>query len=258
MSINEIRAKIQQHMQQKQQALYLILDIDGTLCDFQNNPEQCHIRPEIIYSLKQLLCVPGLQLCLLTGRAYASAKRLCSDLKIPICSEHGLEQYTADGQCIRRYQQSGDYSLLISNVEQLHQHYPHLRIEHKQHGVALHFREHPELVDLVQKFVSTQLQQCRGYIEKRGNHVVEIAPEQANKGHSIRYLLAEHSHVAAVYIGDDITDEDAFQALNELDGISIKVGTGNTAAQYRLDNIDQVALLLKGLVDMYSSAELHA
>lgn len=245
MEKDEIMNAILKPLQQDADAGYLILDIDGTLCDFQNDPELCQIRPEIKDSLRQLLRQPELALYLLTGRSYISAKALVADLDIGICSEHGLEHYAADGQCLRSYDSPATYQSLLAEVQLFQQQYPELRIEHKRHSVALHFREHPDLAQVVQSFVSAQLQQLRGYIKKKGNHVIEIAPRQSNKGECIQALVAEQEQPYVIYIGDDVTDEDAFKVVNQMRGLSIKVGAGQTAAHYRLQDIDQVSAVLQ-------------
>ena len=50
-----------------------------------------------------------------------------------------------------------------------------------------------------------------------------------------------------VMIGDDTTDEDAFRAANRLDGLTVKVGAGDTVAQYRLASVEAVHKYLKEL-----------
>jgi trehalose 6-phosphate phosphatase len=73
--------------------------------------------------------------------------------------------------------------------------------------------------------------------------VFEIAPRGHNKGQAIREML-EHepfAHRNPVFVGDDVTDEDGFRSVNDMQGISIRVGhSGNTAASCVLDDVAAV------------------
>jgi trehalose 6-phosphate phosphatase len=62
--------------------------------------------------------------------------------------------------------------------------------------------------------------------------VLELAPRDHHKGEAIREML-QHEPFAGrrpIFIGDDVTDEDGFQVVNELGGVSIRVGTGAATA----------------------------
>ena len=76
-----------------------------------------------------------------------------------------------------------------------------------------------------------------------GKKVLEIAPRDHHKGEAIREMLQHppfHGR-RPVFIGDDVTDEDGFRIVNDLGGLSIRVGQGNeTAARYALGNVDDV------------------
>jgi trehalose 6-phosphate phosphatase len=77
----------------------------------------------------------------------------------------------------------------------------------------------------------------RGIQIKRGKMVFEAKPALADKGTAILDFLKEtpFSGRRPFFAGDDVTDEDAFAAVNKLDGITVKIGPGATIAQYRAD-----------------------
>jgi trehalose 6-phosphate phosphatase len=60
-----------------------------------------------------------------------------------------------------------------------------------------------------------------------------------------------------VFIGDDLTDEAGFTVVNELGGVSIKVGTGPTEAMQRLASVEAVAVWLDGLQSTLSEPQQH-
>ena len=79
----------------------------------------------------------------------------------------------------------------------------------------------------------------------------EAKPQDANKGHALARMMHEAPFAGRrpVMIGDDTTDEDAFRAANRLDGLTVKVGAGDTVARHRLENVDAVHAYLKELAD---------
>lgn len=77
-----------------------------------------------------------------------------------------------------------------------------------------------------------------------GKKVVEVRPRGIHKGVAVRRLADAHPGRTPLYLGDDVTDEDAFDALSE-DGITVKVGEGETRARYRLDDVEDVVAYLK-------------
>ena len=72
--------------------------------------------------------------------------------------------------------------------------------------------------------------------------VIELKPDDANKGKALRAMCAKplFEGRVPVMVGDDTTDEDAMQAAAELGGYGIKVGDGASCAAYRLDTPDSV------------------
>ena len=63
----------------------------------------------------------------------------------------------------------------------------------------------------------------------------------------MRRIAAEHPDHTPVYLGDDVTDEDAFAAL-DAPAVTVKVGAGETRARYRLPDVDAVVAYLAGFL----------
>jgi trehalose 6-phosphate phosphatase len=76
-----------------------------------------------------------------------------------------------------------------------------------------------------------------------------MAMTDADKGSALRRLRAELGSAGAVYLGDDVTDEDGFRALGP-DDVAVKVGEGPTDARYRVPDLAGALALLNRLADL--------
>jgi trehalose 6-phosphate phosphatase len=83
-----------------------------------------------------------------------------------------------------------------------------------------------------------------------GKKVVELRPEGLTKGTAVRRIADEHPDRTPVYLGDDTTDEDAFEALHDLDrdALTIRIGAEETRADHRLADPDAVVAYLRRYV----------
>ncbi|MCU0188852.1 trehalose-phosphatase, partial [Citrobacter freundii] len=114
--------------------------------------------------------------------------------------------------------------------------YPELLIEDKEYSIALHYRENPNLeshaINIMQK-IKTDYPQLK---INKGKFVIELIPNQADKGKAIQTILnhLNLSSVLPIFIGDDLTDESGFIFINQQSGLTIKVGFGERQAKYRL------------------------
>lgn len=243
--------------------LLLLLDIDGTLSEFHPDPQQSFISSENLAILAQLQ--NHLPVWLVTGRSVADARRLTTPLKLPVIGSHGLQcDNLIDG-----------YSLVDIDLAQLQQinqsvvnatgDHPHWRIEQKPFGVALHFREHPELAASALTIMQAIGHDFNDWQLKAGKYVYELLPQGVDKGSAINHVLKHyHLHCRPIFIGDDVTDEAGFIAVqsygdtpnkkgSDIKGIGIKVGYEPTHAHYYVSDVSAVTALLKGLLTLCQS-----
>ena len=214
----------------------LYLDIDGTLAEFKPNPQQSFIPEKTLYLLQCLLAL-GVPVILVTGRCLKEAQRLAQGLDVPIAASHGIDIYhkqqlkfpTIDPNKVKHLQQY--VTKACRNIA--------LRLEYKDYSVALHYREYPQSAQACEQIAKQTVQAFPDFHIKQGQCVWEIAPLQANKGYAIDYLqrVLNFEQHRAIFIGDDVTDEDGFNTVNRMHGVSIKVGSGLTQAHYRIDDI---------------------
>ena len=121
------------------------------------------------------------------------------------------------------------------------------RREDKPHGAALHYRDDPSLEEAGLAFAS-ELAEQHGLQVKRGKFVIELVGQGVGKATAVQTLMQIEPFAGSmpVFIGDDVTDEDAFEALRGR-GLTIVVaddGSRSTAARYSLRDVQEVSAFL--------------
>jgi alpha,alpha-trehalase len=133
-----------------------------------------------------------------------------------------------------------------------------VRLENKDLSVAVHTRlassgSRATARRVIERVVGPHVER-RTFRMLPGSAVIEILPDIAwTKGHAVRWIRADverrHGPVWPVYLGDDLTDEDAFAAIGA-DGLTIVVGDRESAASMRLAGPPAVEAWLRGLADL--------
>lgn len=180
---------------------------------------------------------------MISGRPLQDLDRLFAPLKFPAAGLHGLERRDAAGVVHHHGPGDGTLRRIVNLAREFARLHPGIVIEDKGMSIAVHYRAVPEQG-------STVLSLVRGYVEElgpayclqAGKMVAEIRPSGRDKGTAIREFLEEQPFAGRlpVFVGDDLTDEDAFRLVNNLGGHSVKVGEGETGAQWLLDGPDAV------------------
>ena len=214
----------------------LFLDIDGTLAELANTPDAVHIEAEIAAVLPRLMRELGGALALVTGRAITSADLLFTGLKLPIAGQHGCERRDASGTIHLHAANKLTQGKLRKLLTGLAKRHPQLLLEDKGASIALHYRAIPELESLVHETLMREVHEEDGYELQPGKMLLEVRPEGRDKGTAIHDFMGEHPFAGRlpVFVGDDLTDEHGFAAVEKLGGWSVKVGPGQTAARFRL------------------------
>jgi len=245
-------------------ALPFFLDLDGTLAPLAPVPDQARVPVVVRELLQDLHSFPRCQVWVVTGRPVAEAVRLVGTPEIGYAGVHGLEVRWPGADSCTQYPVNLD-AFLPAVVAARHAlcrelaSVPGCLVEDKGISVAVHYRlvsaaRRPEVLRVVSK-VARAAHLLR---LQPGHDVLELRPNVAwDKGRAVAWLL-EHTQggnwlerVLPVYVGDDLTDEDAFSAL-AVRGVTIKVGQGPTAARYRLGGPEDVALFLEACTRLLS------
>lgn len=227
----------------------LFFDFDGTLVELAPQPDAVQLHADTPRLLSQLNALLGGALAVVSGRAVAEIDRQLHPLKFCVAGVHGAERRGADGY-IRRVAVAG-LQKAAALVEALVSQHPGLLMETKPGAIALHYRQAPELEDECLAVMTRALQLVEGMTLMRGKKVVEMKPRRAGKGLAVSSFLEERPFRMRRpwYFGDDVTDESAFEVVQALGGVAVKVGEGETLALHRLSDPDSLRRWMAGAAD---------
>ncbi|MFQ5860674.1 MAG: trehalose-phosphatase [Dehalococcoidia bacterium] len=201
----------------------LLTDLDGTIAELVSTPQAAQVNPVCHQALKALAKRLAL-VAVVTGRSVEIARRMVNLTELLYIGNHGLERweddrlYTAPG--VQRY---------LPRIQELAQvlrgRLPsqQVLVEEKGTSLAVHYRlaPHPEEA---RKRVLQALQEARALEWARlleGKLVVNVLPPgEYTKGSAAAELVGERGLQGVVFLGDDVTDLSAFQALHQLAGAS--------------------------------------
>lgn len=222
----------------------IFLDFDGTLVHIVERPDLAHAPPSVLATLESAHAALDGALALITGRSIESLDALLEPLRLPAAGVHGVEYRNADGS-VEAIAANGVPGWAREELAALVAANPGLLLEDKRHGVAVHYRLAPALETTVRDTVNAIAAKLGpDFVVQDGKMVVELRPACASKGTAVERFMSEAPFAGRtpVFIGDDITDEDAFRAVNEMGGYSIKVGEREpgSSARYELANVEAV------------------
>ncbi|HCF51367.1 MAG TPA: bifunctional alpha,alpha-trehalose-phosphate synthase (UDP-forming)/trehalose-phosphatase [Syntrophomonas sp.] len=230
----------------------LFLDYDGTLVGFKTIPEQAGPDQELKLLLADLANDPQNTVVIVSGRDKNIMEEWLGDLNLNLLASHGL--------WIRRCDQK-EWTMTVSldnewkdSVRHILELYtdrmPGSFIEEKEYSLAWHYRQcDPDmsaikLSEMKEALLSLTQSTTLGLQE--GNKVLEIKDGRVNKGY-VSSLFIQHNNFDFILgAGDDYTDEDLFASLPP-DSFAIKVGIGNTNANYHIKSWQSMRGILKKL-----------
>jgi trehalose 6-phosphate phosphatase len=234
--------------------LLLFLDFDGTLTPIVERSCLAQLAPETRELLDSLSRTERLSLAVISGRALADVQARVGIPTLIYAGNHGLEiggvgfHFIEPIAAARRDELLWLSDGLAAELRDT----PGVEVEFKGLTSTVHFRRTPaNQASRIPGIVKAAIRGREGlFVLSPGKKSVEIRPRvNWHKGRAAAWICAKLNNGALpIYIGDDVTDEDAFLALSE--GITVKVGEGtDTAARYHLASPDQVAEFLHWLAD---------
>jgi trehalose 6-phosphate phosphatase len=240
----------------------LFCDYDGTLTPIVDRPEEARLSPEMREVVHRL--ATRCPVCVVSGRDRRVVQELMGLDDLVVAGDHGFDIWSPSGGLLRR-QAGTEFRALLDRVrrrlgEELAP-VAGVLVEPKSASVAIHYRlvaeqERPRVRAAVEAVLAEHPEELR---VTPGRLVYELQPRiDWDKGKAVLYLLnalgLDRDEVIPLYLGDDVTDEDAFRALAHR-GLGLFVGRVDdpeiagrtTCADYRLGGVDEVRRFLDWL-----------
>jgi trehalose 6-phosphate phosphatase len=211
------------HLTASQHALFL--DFDGTLIDLAPTPQSVKIPPDLAPLIHQLREVLEDRICIVSGRTINDINHYIGSTEIDIIAEHGAVN------CLKGMAASQmpawpaswkDHLLTVDDC------IPNLVVETKQTSVALHYRQQPELEpEVIQLAELLRNHAPSEYMVVNSNMTTEIRRTNIDKGFAIKAAMQSPRYRGRtpIFIADDVTDIPGFNAVRDLGGLALHVGT---------------------------------
>lgn len=219
------------------------LDVDGTLLAIATTPASVTVDPGLPRLLARLRDATGGALALISGRAIAALDRLFGSLRLPAAGQHGAERRDAAGGIHAHAIHASGLGEARAAARAFAGSHPGVLVEDKGLSLAVHFRQAPAAESALRARLEAVVAGSGGELALQpGKMVFEIKPAGRDKGTAIAEFMAElpFRDRFPVFIGDDVTDEYGFSMVNDLGGLSVKVGDGASCARARLAGVEEV------------------
>ncbi len=240
------------------------VDFDGTLSPFVIDPLQARAVPGALEALRAAAALDGVTVAVVSGRDLATLEMLTGIGRqdgITLVGSHGAQTNLAGQDTLTREslldaETTASLSVVRDELEAIRSRYPTVRLEQKPAAVALHTRGLDPSVAAAATAAALEVGQRYPRVHLMpGKDVVELTVLEPDKGRVVLELARATGSEATLYLGDDVTDEKAFAALDPAAGdLSVKVGDGQTLAAQRVP--DQVSVVR--LLDLFVVQRRHA
>jgi trehalose 6-phosphate phosphatase len=215
----------------------LFLDFDGTLVEIAERPDEVEVAPGLSGVLSRLRDTLDGALALVSGRSIAVLDRFMAPLSFDAAGLHGVEYRLAGRLSPCRPEKHPALRAALAALPERIPPHPGILIEDKGCSFAVHWRLAPDAGDEVMAVLEPVIAALGPeYRLQRGKAVAELLPAHAAKGPIIAYFLTKPPYRGRrpIFIGDDLTDEHGFETVNDLGGVTIRIGNGRTGAQHRI------------------------
>ncbi|OMC46527.1 trehalose-phosphatase [Mycobacterium sp. IS-1264] len=248
----------------------VFFDFDGTLSDIVDDPDAARPAAGAVEALRKLAA--HCPVAVLSGRDLADVTERVGLPGIWYAGSHGFELTAPDGTHHQNEAAAAAIPVLERVAGQLRDQLgsvPGVVVEHKRFGVAVHYRNAAR--DRVGEAAAAvrAAGQRHALRVTTGREVIELRPDiDWDKGKTLRWVIDHLRHagpqaganLTPIYLGDDITDEDAFDAVRH-DGVPIVVrhtddGDRATAALFALDSPARVTEFTDRLARQLSDAHV--
>jgi trehalose-phosphatase len=236
-------------------SVVVFLDYDGTLTPIVDRPEDAHLADALRDAVQNLST--RCTVAIVSGRDRLDVQKRVQLDNLYYAGSHGFDIRGPDG--FEKVHAQGEHFIALldsaqADLEEALTGIAGAQVERKKFSIATHYRRvADDDVERVKQAVEAVVEKYDSLQKSGGKKVIEIQPDiDWHKGKALRWLIRalgyEEGLVLPLYIGDDLTDENAFREIRD-EGISIVVAEGRkeTAAQYVLADTEAVCAFLQRL-----------
>lgn len=230
--------------------LLVASDYDGTLAPIVADPSRARPLREAVVALRSLAALPNTHVAVVSGRALRDLAAIAGlPDEVHLVGSHGSE-FDLDFSASLGPAAVALRDRIVAELEQVAALGDGFIVESKPASVAFHYRNaNRAAADRALRTAESGLSGIEGVVTRHGKEVVEFAVVATSKGQALDTLRARVGASAVAFFGDDRTDEDAFATLAGPD-LGVKVGAGQSLAEFRVADPGQVARLLARLADL--------
>src|SRR3989339_211624 len=216
----------------------IILDYDGTLSPFMPKPEDAAPSEEILETLRLLSSDKRNRVVISSGRDHNTLETWLGGLDIGLAAEHGA--FFKEGSDWTKNSPPKEWEDEILQVmQQFVEKTPRSSLEVKETALVWHYRKVDAWLASIRvpQLIQALITPCtREHLQiMKGNKIVEIKYPEFTKGSEVNRLLKDKYYDFILAMGDDVTDEDMFNAL-PVGSYTIKIGTLSDSARFNLLN----------------------
>jgi trehalose 6-phosphate phosphatase len=219
----------------------VFLDFDGTLVEIADRPGDVVLPAELPQALRALSRRLDGRLAIVSGRGLATLDRMLEGVQVAMAGSHGGEFRPAGADRAQALAEPLPRPVCQA-LDDFAQDNGRLVFEAKPFSAAVHYRGRPEIGEALHAY-AIKLGAEHDLVVKHGKMVVEVTMPGSDKGHAVtRFMdMAPFAGSRPLFVGDDVTDEDAFAAVRRFDGGGILVGPMRpTQALWRLESVAAV------------------
>jgi trehalose 6-phosphate phosphatase len=227
----------------------LFLDFDGTLVEIADSPGAVQAERHLVDILSAVSDRLGGALAIVSGRPISEIDDHLDHARFAAAGLHGLEIRHRPGGPVSRPNNVSPVGGVRDSLKAFAARNAGILFEDKELAVALHYRNRPDLAAACLETVRTAVKKHESLQILEGKMVFEVKPATSNKGRAVKRFMAESPYAGRipVFAGDDVTDEDGFEAARAFGGFGIKIGGGRTAAPRRIESVPQFLRWLEAL-----------
>lgn len=249
----------------------LALDFDGTLAEIVPDPADATLPESIFKLLEALNNQPRFTVAVVSGRSLVDLKERVKLPDVAYAGDHGLEISGPDFHHIPP--EAEEFRTTVAEIgealEAALKGIPGVIFEHKGLSMSIHYRLTPSgqraaALRTIRRVTKPYLDRDAVRVVK-GKEVVNLLPPvDWHKGAALKWLInlldtmpRRVGGILPIYIGDDVTDEDAFKAVRE-SGFAVRVGRPKptSAAPYYVKSTTEVEEVLQALLDNSKSLDI--